>query len=345
MAIKCPIDDALLVDYLDDSLSLQARTDLDEHISRCPHCQARITAQRQWLALVEQSGLADTGSRMLDPSTLLRLQEQVKREIAAEPQTVNPPVRGGWRRPVFWLQAAGVAAAVVLLVFTFPLLLETWQRSRGAVPASRIESLDELAITGATTEAMYAAVGGESDDRLSVNDWEVYKGSLVDIPAMSCFFLKSETEEITVATTMTSGDLPTYDSGALDEEKPVTEALNKASDMTVANYFASSSRQLNQQGQELLSVLRDAHSLRIVARTEQRDQAAIIAAFSGETGERNASILRESMRACQTPVKIEIISQDELPLRLEQLDPGLYSRVFCEKPEEGMDWILIMIGA
>jgi hypothetical protein len=343
MAKKCQIDETLLVDYLDDNLGEQVRADIEKHIERCAACRGIIETQRQWFSLVRQSRLDDVQNRTIDAQTLARLQMRVKTEINQEQQAVQNEKKG-WRKPVFWLQAAGFAAAVLVVVLTLPMLLNLWQGTRSISTTGQIDPLNDLSINGTTKGATVGNMTGEGAGVLNMADtdqtWQVYKGSLAEINAMSCFFQNDvQTGTTETMTETTQVDDPTE----RDERK--NGGSDPCSDMTLSNYFASAGRALNLQGRELLDVMSDAQKLRVIVKAAEPDQAMIIAGFSDDTAENYAEQLQESFKTCQTPIRIEIIRHDEMFSRLEQAEPGLYDRTFTEMPEMDMTWILILIGA
>lgn len=329
-ANKRVIEDALLIDYLEGSLSDSERNDLEQHLARCETCRHRLDEQKRYLSLMEKSRLASDPSRTIEEQTLKNLNRRIMAQIEAEknalPQTGQAASARFWRRPAFWLQSAGALAALVIVVLTLPLIGRFWQQPAKSTEAAFLNDLD--AVDRATSGSAEIKTAGSGDPQLqSGGSWAVVQGSLADVPAMTCFFGQQTAE--TQATTQATTAAPSSDE-KLDER--------------VANYLKPSGRPLSDEGQILLNVIRQADGLRVLY-SEKQSRTLILAAFSEEKAADHARYLQSSFKTCQTPIDIEIIKPVELSFRLDGLQDGLYTAVFPDRPDTGLSWILILVGA
>ncbi|NLO35440.1 MAG: hypothetical protein GX112_03685 [Clostridiaceae bacterium] len=332
LAKKCPIDDALLIDYLDETLPEAERKVLEQHLARCETCRHRLAEQKTWLDLMAKSRLTADPARIVDDQTLNQLNRRIMAQIEAEkdaaPRSEAPnPVRI-WRRPSFWLQSAGALAALVVLVLTLPLIGQFWQQPAGSTEAAFLNDLD--AVDRSTTGATFKTAGGVAVQSPSDGSWEVVQGSLADVPAMHCFYGQESAE--TQATTQST------------QSQVETQASDNSRDERIANYLKPSSRPLSDEGQLLLAVIRQADDLRVLYSAAQRE-TLILAAFQPDAAADHAKFLLDSFKTCQTPIRIEIIKAVELSVRLEGLQDDLYTAAFPDRPDAGLSWILILVGA
>ncbi len=91
-------------------------------------------------------------------------------------------------------------------------------------------------------------------------------------------------------------------------------------------------------------MIRQADDLRVLY-SEKQSRTLILAAFSEEKAADHTRYLQSSFKTCQTPIDIEIIKAVELSFRLDGLQDGLYTAVFPDRPDTGLSWILILVGA
>lgn len=335
MLKKCTIDDALLIDYLDDTLNARERSDLEQHLSQCETCRRKIEEQKRWLGLVTQSSIAADPARIASESTLNALKNKIMDDIGQQSKKASPQkVRNIWHRPAFWLQTAGVAAAALVLALAMPALLDVWQGTRTSSEAGYADNL-----AANTSGATVAGIKTDDSDRKALttgSGWTVFKGSLADLPSMGCFFVARDcgAQSTEKSDETTAGD-------ATGE----TTVTPQSQEMTAANFFLSSNRIINSEGQALLDLLNKAEKLRIMANPGQPDKVLILAAFDVGQADDFAEQLKQTLQTCQNPVEIEIIRSVELSLKLERLESGLYGRVFSESPGTEYSWILILIGA
>ena len=324
MAKKCHMDVSLLVDYLDHNLKDEERMAVETHLKECRSCQEKIKMQEKWLSLIEESGLSENPDAVADEQTLLRIKQQIQEAMSSD-LSESKNQKGEIRRRSYWLQAASFAAAILLVIWILPALFTRWQEQKGSQSAgNEIADQEKSSVTsqaGLTQEIL-------NEQTTVLYAWSVYKGSLADIDAMSCFF----------ETNRKSETMP-----ANESDESVNET--KSQDMTASNYFLSSNRQLNTTGQIFLDVLNEAEKLRIITNVKDKSQAIILAAYDPENAEKNEKQLRSALKTCQNPIKIEIIRSVELLSRLESVEPGLFGRVFCEPIDDDLTWILILIGA
>jgi hypothetical protein len=336
MPKKCTIDESLLVDYLDNALNDRARSDLELHLTQCETCRKKIEEQKQWLGLVTLSSIAADPARSAGASTLSDLKFRIMDEIGQEAKKASlKKVRSFWYRPTFWLQTAGVVAAALVLALAMPLLLDIWQNTRSNSEAGYVDQL-AATTTGATVAGIKTT---DRDDKKAVSNgsgWTVYKGSLAELPSMGCFFIASDCG----APSTERSDETTTDNAAGE-----TTIAPQPQDMTAANFFLSSNRKLNNEGQALLDLLNKAEKLRIMANPAQPDKILILAGFNVNQVDGFAEQLKLALQTCQNPIEIEIIRSVELSLKLERFETGLYGRVFAESPGTELSWILILIGA
>jgi len=99
----------------------------------------------------------------------------------------------------------------------------------------------------------------------------------------------------------------------------------------------------SQVDDECISFLNTATDLKYLTRSGDPKQTVILSAYPSDVIADQAKLIKESFSSCTTPVKIEIIRADELPMRLNSLEPGLYERVFAKEPAAS-SWIFILIG-
>lgn len=331
MAKKCIIDESLLVDYLDGVLSDRERTEFEQHLSQCKTCRAKIDRQRQWLNLAGQSSIAADPARQAEASTLAALKVKIMADIEQESQKSGTPQRNTWYKPSFWWQTAGLAAAVLVLVLAMPTLLNVWQNTGSSRDAA---DLGQFAATSAEATAAGSKTAVSEEKRLDAlsDGWGVFKGPLADLEPMACFFAASDCQAPS-------------DSQATEPATSVIQETNDDSqEMTAANFFLSSNRSLNSEGQALLDILNQADMLRVIVNSAQSESIVILAAFNAKQIDYYAEELKNDLQTCQNPIEIEIIRGVELTLKLEQLEPGLYDRVFAETPGTEFSWILILIG-
>lgn len=332
MTKKCIMAESLLVDYLDGVLSDRERAEFEQHLSQCKTCRAKIDKQKQWLDLAAQSSIADDPERQAEASTLIALKKRIMADIEQETQKADrTQQRKIWHRPSFWWQTAGLAAALLVLVLAMPTLLNVWQNTGTSREATDFGQL--AATSAAATEANSKTAGSEEKRLDEMSDgWDVFKGSLADLDSMVCFFAASDCQA-------------PADSQATEPAVNVTQETNAESqEMTAANFFLSSNRSLNSEGQALLDILNKADLLRVIVNPAQSESIVILAAFNAKQVDFYAEELKTNLQTCQNPIEIEIIRGVELTLKLENLEPGLYDRVFAEAPGAEFSWILILIG-
>ncbi|MDW7658759.1 MAG: zf-HC2 domain-containing protein [Bacillota bacterium] len=336
MTKKCTIDESMLVDYLDNTLNARERYDLELHLSQCETCRKKVDSQKSWLGLVTQSSIAADPAHIASVSTLNNLKNRIMDEIGQEEKKASAKkARNFWHRPTFWLQTAGVAAAALVLVLAMPLLLDVWQSTRSNSEAGYADNLTATT-TGATVAAMKIIDSEDKRGTTTGDGWTVFKGSLAELPSMGCFFIASDCG---------APSSEKSDETSAGDATGETTTLQQSQEMTAANFFLSSNRKLNAEGQALLDLLNQAEKLRIMTNFDQPDNVFILAAFNVNQVDSYAEQLKLALQTCQNPIEIEIIRSVELSLKLERLEAGLYGRVFSESPGTEISWILILIGA
>lgn len=340
MKKRCPLDDAVILDYIDGGLDESERQYVDAHLKGCRNCRARVEKQRQWLHLLSHSGLSDNAGHEPDEATLARLKRRLNDELEKEmgPDRNREPAGIFTRKPYFAARIAGIVAAGFILVLAIPLMIHLWQGSSSSRTA-------EATLAKTTGEALALDNSKTGEDAAfqekseSAYLWAIYTGSLSDLPAMNCFFVSEPPADDETATT-TSDEL-SIESGHTEAATDIEETRQE---MTVSQYFESSSRKLNDAGQSLLDTLKKADGIRVLERQPAGCQAIILASYSVDQVNEYAASLKNELRTCQIPVRIEIIKPSELVLILEQQEAGLPNRLFPEMPERDKTWMMIWIG-
>ncbi len=216
-----------------------------------------------------------------------------------------------WQKPVFWFQSTAVLAALLVAVFILPALLP---QTRTADEMAREELSLAQAEIMALNDNLKAGTNKTSGNPVV---WSIYKGSLADLPTMACFFSDFASDEA-AASSKTTGN---------DEE----DALS-----------AAACRKLNAAGRSLLGLLEQAEDIRVLVKQEKPAGTIIMAAFLPKQIKGMLADL-DLTGLDGTQEKIESIVSQDLVARLEQIEIGLYSRVFSEKPANSLSWLLIIL--
>jgi hypothetical protein len=340
MKRRCPLDDAVILDYIDGGLDESERQYVDAHLKVCRNCRARVEKQRQWLNLLSESGLTDRSEHMPDEATLARLKRRVNEELEQEmvPDHNKEPAGIFTWKPYFAARIAGIVAAGFILIWAIPMTIHLWQGSsslRTAEATLAETTAGALALDNSKPEG--DAAFQQKSDYLCL--WSIYTGSLSDLPAMDCFFISERDPDDETDRTATNEH--ETEPGCTS---PVTDSEQTNQEMTASQYFESSSKKLNNAGQLLLDTLKKADAVRVLERKPAGCQAIILASYSVDQAGQYARSLEKELRTCQIPARIEIIKPSELALILEQQEEGLSDRLFPEVPERDGTWMIIWIG-
>ncbi len=349
-----PHIEGYLIDYLDGNLDGPARFAMESHLRQCPECRDKLELQRQWLEM-RQKHLPPTGCLNEEESERLsaldrRIRYELKNGKAAnQAATAGRPVL--WRRPVFWYEVVGAVCCVVLLVFSLPLFQA--HLITGTMPVgffadsaadSKLNATNERAANAAANQKTAASAAG----------WQVFAGSLTDIPAVACFY--EDNNKATADTAVDQAPAAATSAGGIEEI--VTDSDNAAEvsaggrdDMTgieniaTQDYFAPGTKNLSPEGRAAFSLLEKADSLRVLVFSGTIDQVLILAAYPEDQTSDYLEKFHHALDACQTPIKIEIIGTSELPGLLNGLEEGLYGKTFTEMAASDVSWISLLIGA
>jgi hypothetical protein len=292
-------------------------------------CEAR------WQQLLEQSHLADEPDRQISTERLDALNRRIMTAVRTDTATPVRDSRPFWRRPAVWGQAAGALAAVLLLVVSLPLLQSTMNRDK-------LETSGFWANLRQTSEqnerSLLQDMAAKSAAETAV--WQPYSGSLAEIPSLACFFAARQTANGTdyIATPTDKGQIPE----AVTSGDSTDGRIGLAD--PIDDFFVANNVSLSVAGRSLIDALNDATTLRVLT-DATAGRTLLLVAYRSETAEHNLAPLRQAFEACQTPVRIEIIRQDDLNAELERLEPGLVNRLLGQESASDQTWILILIGA
>lgn len=305
MKKKCSFDENLLSGFLDSTLSSQEEQLVREHLEKCSICQDLVARHRQYQAWLAQSRPLEEPADSADlPGVKARILTAVKAEKR----------QSFWQKPVFWFKSTAVAAALLVAVFVLPNLLP------------RARTVDDLApedFNLAQAGSKTAPAAGRNDlgeTSAAPVEWGLYKGSLADLPALACIYSSKD-----------------------NAESSQTEPAESTDNQTeVAEHFSAENLKLNEAGRSLLNLLKEAEDMRIVVNQGKPAKTLILAAFSPGQVNEKAADLRPAL-SDRAFSRIETISGQDLVARLEQIELGLYSRVFTKAPAAKLGWLLIIL--
>ena len=344
MRISCDQAEKLMIDYLDGTLSTSDHKNIEEHINACTACRQNLELQREWLEEAAPLLAADPGRvPALDLSDKIKAAVRTADQETDEQKTAMAVPIFGNRRP-FWQKLAATAAAVVVLAVSVQVFIHlydtTFNRSGDlAVPGQ------EMTMAGADSDmgmqVMDNGVDRESDEAGILTDetadrpadettaitaaenWQIYTGSMAELPVGSSLFIKPEKDEseIVLETTESADDPELNDDDQVDPQDPATE---------------SSEPQL------LIDLLCQASAIRVLTREGPPAETMIMAFWTEDLVDENLQVLSEKSLSWPYTIHLEKVSAAEEQLRLRnELGAELSEHIFADVDFE--QWVMIKI--